>query len=54
MQGRYGDNYFWAGQNIQNLPESLGKIAQRGELGQVRSVRGKVKQEVESYLEEVR
>ncbi len=38
MTGRPWTNLFWAGQNIQNLKESIADIAHRGELQKIRNV----------------
>ena len=50
MDGRYWQNLYWAGQNIQNLSESLVDIAGRGELHTIRNVQGKIQEFVEAYL----
>jgi DNA repair photolyase len=41
---------FWAGQNIQNLQESIVAVAERSELGKIRNVTGRTKNKVESLL----
>lgn len=43
-------NLFWAGQNIQNLAESLIEIAARNQLGNIRNVRGEVHQKVKRLM----
>ncbi len=48
MRGKQWSNSFWAGQNIQNLRESICDIAKRNELSEIRNVNGKV----ESFIKE--
>jgi len=50
MLGKDWSNLFWAGQNIQNLNESIEGIAQRRELDRIRNVRGYILEEVKEYL----
>jgi len=40
--GKAWSSIFWAGQNIQNLKESVVDIAKRGELTQIRNIGGKI------------
>ena len=53
MLGKAWSNMFWAGQNIQNLSESLEEIWQRNELSKIRNVEGDIKNQIESRLKDV-
>ncbi len=48
MLGKAWSNIHWAGQNIQNLKESIVDIAKRGELHKIRNVND----EIESFIKE--
>lgn len=50
MLGKAWSNLFWAGQNIQNLSESLEEIWRRNELSKIRNVEGDIKNQVEGRL----
>jgi DNA repair photolyase len=50
MLGMDWRNMFWAGQNIQNLSESLEAISQRDELLKIRNVQKSIKNRIEEYL----
>ena len=43
-------NKFWAGQNIQNIGESILDVQARSELGQIRNVRGEILKRLTDYL----
>jgi DNA repair photolyase len=53
MLDKAWSNLFWAGQNIQNLSESLEEIWQRNELSKIRNVEGDIKNQIESRLKDV-
>ncbi|MEZ4513546.1 MAG: radical SAM protein [Chloroflexota bacterium] len=50
MRGEAWETFFWAGQNIQNLGESLTAVCKRGELTKIRNVRGAIKNLVQEYV----
>ena len=50
MLGKYWNNLFRAGQNIQNLTESVEIISQRNELTKIRNVGDSIKGKIQSYL----
>ncbi len=52
MLGKYWNHLFWAGQNIQNLTESIEAIAERADLATIRNVKGDIKEKVQRYLAE--
>lgn len=52
MRGKPGQDYFWAGQNIQNLGEPIEDLVARGELTSVRNVRGRIEERVLEALGE--
>ncbi len=52
MLGKYWNHLFWAGQNIQNLTESIEAIAETVEFTTIRNVKGDIKDKVQRYLAE--
>jgi len=48
--GRPWTALFWAGQNIQNLKESIGEVARRGDLETIRNVTAALASRIETYL----
>lgn len=50
MHGQYWENYYWAGQNIQNLSESIEDVFERGELSTIRNVKGKIESLVVGWV----
>lgn len=50
LEGKKNDKYQWAGLLIQNLPESLEDIAQRGELQKIKNVDSQVESEIKPFL----
>lgn len=51
--GKAWSNLFWAGQNINNLAEHLGTIAQRGELRKIRNINEKLEARILRKLGEI-
>lgn len=54
MRGRPWQKVFWAGQNIQNLSESIAAVAERDELGMIRNIDNKLQAEIEVLIEQSR
>jgi len=48
--GKPWSNLFWAGQNINNLKESIVKIAERGELQQIRNINTDLEIRIKDFL----
>ncbi|MCB8928826.1 MAG: radical SAM protein [Ardenticatenaceae bacterium] len=53
MFGQSWETLFWAAQNIQNLKEPIEAVAARGELEQIKNVKGPIKKRIEAILEEM-
>ncbi|MCK4777414.1 MAG: hypothetical protein KAS39_03485 [Actinomycetia bacterium] len=51
MTGKAWSNTHWAGQNIQNLKESIIDVVKRGELAQIRNVDDEIELFIREYLE---
>ncbi len=52
--GQYWQNFYWAGQNIQNLREPIDEVSARNELHSIRNVGGKIAEEVLQMLDQYR
>jgi len=52
LLGNEYQNYLWAGQHIQNLNESIWEIEKRGTLGEIRNVKGEIREKVLAWMEE--
>ena len=50
LSGSYWQDYFWMGQNIQNLKESIMEVATKNELGSIRGMNSKMKKKLEDEL----
>jgi DNA polymerase/3'-5' exonuclease PolX len=50
ITGKPWSNIFWAGQNINNLKESIRRIAQRGELQSIRNVNPSIEEYISKEL----
>ena len=50
LSGKPWKNLFWAGQNINNLKESIAEIANRGELQSIRNIDAKLEERIEKML----
>ena len=53
MFGQSWETLFWAAQNIQNLKEPIEAVAARGELEQIKNVKGPIKKRIEAILKEM-
>jgi DNA repair photolyase len=54
IRGKAWSNLFWAGQNINNLKESINDVADRGELQSIRNVNAEVESQMLSLIDEMR
>jgi DNA repair photolyase len=54
MLGKAWSNLHWAGQNIQNLKESIIEVAKRNELDKIRNVNQEIEEFINNILREVR
>lgn len=52
MFGQSYETLFWAGQNVQLLPEAIEAIAARGELATIKNVRGNILKRIQRILDE--
>ena len=50
IQGTASNSIFWAGQNIQNLPESIANVAARSELQTIRNVGPAIEKRIIDFL----
>ena len=50
IQGTASNSFFWAGQNIQNLPESIANVAARSELQTIRNVGPAIEKRIIDFL----